>query len=250
MRTLLFFVMVACSYCDLYMMKLQVTNELDISPMDMCMSLNETLQDTGVLQRHPSMLECLETFTRPPTPEVCANQVICQLPLHEHNMRKLQLDSRHYDPYRVPCSVWVGKKCTSAYEFLNAHQCTGIDECIGCCIPEDPPSSPPLSPPPTPPFSPPSNRTTLETNFPTPPWAYVATALPILFGCFLCSGVLINWRIPLETWTLTSIVSASFDDLNRVGVKGRKPNTRRKATNNELEDGMPKSRAHLRNRAY
>tara|TARA_B100000945_G_scaffold295615_1_gene273261 strand:- start:5562 stop:6458 length:897 start_codon:yes stop_codon:yes gene_type:complete len=130
-----------------------------------------------------------------PPPSQCDNYVTCQIPLHDLNHRKLisnqqisnqQISNRHYDPYQLPCSAWIGKKCSSVNVFLNAHNCSGIENCIGCCIPESPPPPPAYllipSPPPT------------EDGILPPLWLYLGSILPVIFGCIICTGILISCK--------------------------------------------------------
>tara|TARA_Y100000741_G_scaffold364128_1_gene354178 strand:- start:10944 stop:11903 length:960 start_codon:yes stop_codon:yes gene_type:complete len=176
-------------------------------------AIGNSFLNTTHLTRRGSTFPCLNVPSLPPPlPQQCLNEVYCEIPLHEvHRQRVGPIGSRHYDPHNVPCSAWLDKRCASAEDFLYAHNCTGIEDCQGCCLADPPPQTPPpqTPPPKIPPFIPPlSLRPSLlsppppafsyappimlDTSPDIPAFVFIVSIISIVLGCLLCTGILVT----------------------------------------------------------
>lgn len=76
-----------------------------------------------------------KTLTRCESPHVlptCQHSLACELPLHSHIAARLSIHVHTNNS--IPCSSWLGRRCSSASELLAAHGCESIRACPGCCV--------------------------------------------------------------------------------------------------------------------
>ena len=149
---------------NLYLMELFADiNQVDVNSF--CDQTQSYLSNISLISHVYEQTDCQSTLpqTAPSSPPIiCNTKLECQVPIHHTYRRKLHID----DPYRVECSVWLNKKCSSAAEFLRVHNCSSIEVCAGCCLLDSPPPQMPPPPPDLP--SPPSSSSTRLPPRPSP----------------------------------------------------------------------------------
>lgn len=168
---------------NLYLMELSADID-QVNANSFCTLTHAYLSNISVISHVYEQIDCQSSLpqTAPSSPPIiCNTRLECQVPIHHTYRRKLHID----DAYGVECSVWLNKKCSSAAEFLRAHNCSNIEVCAGCCLIDSPP--PQIPPPPPPMFT----NTTFEMSTDYPPWVFAITLALVLSGLFLCTSVLL-----------------------------------------------------------
>jgi len=146
-------------------------------------------------------------------PIVCNSKVECQIPITPFT-------------YTVDCSVWFNRKCSSATEFLRAHNCSSIEVCAGCCLLDSPPPS--LPPPPPPSFR---NATEVDTEY--PPWVFALSLSLLVGGLSLCTGILLYGNCFMIAKDILNYIDDTIESI-RIPRKKIPKKTVPKMTNAEL----------------
>lgn len=72
----------------------------------------------------------------PPIPLQCQSTLVCDTEVNYEN----RFMSSTYDPYTIPCFAWVNKPCSTMSSFAEMHMCSGVSDCLSCCVDDTEPS--------------------------------------------------------------------------------------------------------------
>lgn len=129
---------VECSdLSNVFVMKLNTPKGSSLSPEELLTYIDTTTANTSSTFPRCNNFPIVQTiFPFPPSippplapPSKCAIEVGCATSIHESNLDKFGI----HDPRRISCETWLDRSCTSAMLFMEAHNCSAPERCLGCC---------------------------------------------------------------------------------------------------------------------